>query len=100
LSRAFLSTAPNRMKLACAFILEAFTLPGELPFELFGDAVTSTLASVLALFAGERPEMIDSLIRPHPLCRCALEACTSCVLLHPCRGITSFRSDESTSNAG
>jgi hypothetical protein len=37
-------------------------LPGELPFDLFGDAVTSTLARILALFAGDRPEVMDALI--------------------------------------
>jgi hypothetical protein len=45
------------------FILDAFSLPGELPFDLFGDAVTSTLARILAQFAGDRPEVMDALIR-------------------------------------
>ncbi len=44
-------------------ILEAFSLPGELPFDLFGDTVTSTLARILAQFAGDRPELLDTLIR-------------------------------------
>ena len=43
-------------------IVEAFSLPGELPFDLFGDAVTATLARILAFFAGDRPEVIDALI--------------------------------------
>jgi hypothetical protein len=43
-------------------ILEVFSLPAELPFDLFGDAVTSTLAKILALFAGDRPEVLDALI--------------------------------------
>ena len=43
-------------------IIKAFSLPGELPFELFGDAVTSTLARILAQFAGDRPEVMDALI--------------------------------------
>lgn len=43
-------------------ILEAFLLPGELPFDLFGDAVTSTLARILAQFVGDRLEVIDSII--------------------------------------
>ena len=43
-------------------ILEAFSLPGELPFDLFDDAVTSTLASILALFTSHRPELLDQLI--------------------------------------
>ena len=48
-------------------ILEAFSLPGELPFDLFGDAVTSTLARILAQFAGDRPEVADTLIRDSDL---------------------------------
>jgi len=48
-------------------ILEAFSLPGELPFDLFGDAVTSTLARILAQFAGDRPEVSDALIRDSEL---------------------------------
>ncbi len=48
-------------------ILEAVSLPGELPFDLFGDAVTSTLARVLALFARDRHETIDELIRNRSL---------------------------------
>ena len=48
-------------------ILEAVSLPGELPFDLFGDAVTSTLARVLALFARDRHDTIDELIRNRSL---------------------------------
>jgi hypothetical protein len=48
-------------------VLEAFSLPGELPFDLFGDAVTSTLARILAQFAGDRPEVADTLIRDSDL---------------------------------
>jgi len=51
-----------RAEEALPVILEAFSLPGELPFDLFGDAVTSTLARILALFAGDRPEVMDALI--------------------------------------
>jgi hypothetical protein len=47
---------------ALPVILEAFSLPGELPFDLFGDAVTSTLPRILARFAGDRPEVMDALI--------------------------------------
>jgi hypothetical protein len=47
---------------ALPVILEAFSLPGELPFDLFGDAVTSTLARILALFVGDRPDVMDALI--------------------------------------
>ena len=42
--------------------MEAFSLPGELPFDLFGDAVTSTLARVLAQFSSDRPDLVDDLI--------------------------------------
>jgi hypothetical protein len=52
-----------RAEEAFPVMLEAFSLPGELPFDLFGDAVTSTLARILALFAGDRPEVADALIR-------------------------------------
>lgn len=43
-------------------ILEAMSLPGTLPLDLFDDVVTSILRRVLAQFAGERPEVIDKLI--------------------------------------
>ena len=48
-------------------IIEAFSLPGELPFDLFGDAVTSTLPRILAFFAGDRPEVMDGLIADQAL---------------------------------
>ena len=51
-----------RAQEAFPVILEAFSLPGELPFDLFGDAVTSTLARILALFVGDHPELLDALI--------------------------------------
>ena len=44
-------------------ILEAFSLPGDVPSRLFGDAVTSTFPRILAQFAGDRPEVADALIR-------------------------------------
>jgi hypothetical protein len=43
-------------------ILEAFSLPGELLLELFGDVVTSTLARILALLAADRSELLDGMI--------------------------------------
>lgn len=52
-----------RAEKAFPVILEAFSLPGDLPFELFGDAVTSTLARIISQFAGARPELVDALIR-------------------------------------
>ena len=48
-------------------IIEAFSLPGELPFDLFGDAVTSTLSRILAFFAGDRPEVMDGLMADQAL---------------------------------
>lgn len=44
-------------------ILAAFSLPGDLPSDLFGDALTSTLPRILAQFAADRPEVADALIR-------------------------------------
>jgi hypothetical protein len=43
-------------------IMTAMSLPGDLPFDLFGDAVTEDLAKILAQFAGDRPELLDDLI--------------------------------------
>lgn len=48
-------------------ILEVFSLPGELPFDLFNDAVTCTLARILALFAADRPEVLDAMIADRAL---------------------------------
>jgi len=48
-------------------ILEAFSLPEELPFALFEDAVTETLPRILALFVGDRPEVLDGLIADRAL---------------------------------
>lgn len=50
-------------KEALPAIIEAVSLPGELPFDLFGDAVTETLPRVLADLASDDPEMIADLIR-------------------------------------
>jgi hypothetical protein len=52
-----------RVKEALPAILEAVTLPGESPFDLFGDAITETLSRVLATLAADQPEVIDQLIR-------------------------------------
>jgi hypothetical protein len=43
-------------------ILEAISLPSELPHELFGDAVTSTLSRVLAQFTADNTDVLDRLI--------------------------------------
>ena len=47
---------------AFPLILEAITLPDEGAFELFGDAVTEALSSILAGFATKYPELIEGLI--------------------------------------
>ncbi len=54
-------------KEAVPAILEAVSLPGELPFDLFGDGITSLLARVLASLAGDRLEVFDQLIRDQEL---------------------------------
>jgi len=54
--------AEFKAKEALPAILEAVSLPGELPFDLFGDAITSILSRVLASLAGDRFEVLDHLI--------------------------------------
>jgi hypothetical protein len=54
-------------KEALPAILEAVSLPGELPFDIFGDAITSVLARVLAAFVGNQHEVLDQLIRDQGL---------------------------------
>ena len=56
-----------KAKEAFPAILEVFSLPGDLPFDLFDDAVTSTFARILAQFAGDRPELLDTLIADRQL---------------------------------
>lgn len=56
-----------RAKEGLPAIQEAISLPGELPFDLFGDAVTETLPSVLAALACDTPELIDALIQNRSL---------------------------------
>ena len=43
-------------------IKDAMSLPSELPFDLFGDSITETLARILAEFCGDFPETLDELI--------------------------------------
>ena len=43
-------------------ILEAVSIPGETPFDLFGDAVTETLRRILAMLGAESLEALDALI--------------------------------------
>jgi hypothetical protein len=43
-------------------VVEAISLPGELPFDLFGDAITESLSAILAALAVDRPEVLDELI--------------------------------------
>ncbi len=54
-------------KEALPAIVEAVSLPGELPFDLFGDSITETLSRVLASLAGDRHEVLDQLIRNRDL---------------------------------
>lgn len=48
-------------------ILDAMSLPGEIPFDLFGDAVTGPFARILAQFAGDRPDLLDNMIADRSL---------------------------------
>jgi len=43
-------------------LLDAISLPGELPFDLYGDAITEDLPAMLVALVGEAPEMLDGLI--------------------------------------
>ena len=51
-----------RAKEALPAILEAVCLPGELPFNLFGDAITSVLARILPALTDDPLEVLDNLI--------------------------------------
>ncbi len=51
-----------RAKEALSAIVEAVSLPGELPFDLFGDAVTESLRHTFATLAGDQVELLDGLI--------------------------------------
>jgi hypothetical protein len=51
-----------KAKEALPAILETVSLPGELPLDLFGDGITSTLSRVLVVLAEDRLDIIDSLI--------------------------------------
>ena len=51
-----------RAKEALPAILEAVCLPGELPFDLFGDAITSLLARIPPVLADDPLEVLDNLI--------------------------------------
>jgi len=50
-------------------ILEMFTLPGELPFELFGEGLTEVLNRVLSFFVGDQLDVLDRLITDRTLSR-------------------------------
>ncbi|HUG94402.1 MAG TPA: DUF1186 domain-containing protein [Planctomycetaceae bacterium] len=47
---------------ALPVILEAVSLPDDWPFELFGDAITEDLASILAELAADSPQVLADLI--------------------------------------
>ncbi len=59
--------AEFQAKEALPAILEAFSLPGELPFDLFGDAVTAVLARVLVALADDPIELFDRMIEDRGL---------------------------------
>lgn len=54
--------AEFRAKEALAAVVQAVSLPGEGPFDLFGDTITEDLNRVLAVLAADKPEIVDSLI--------------------------------------
>jgi hypothetical protein len=54
-------------KEALPAILEAISLPGELPFNLFDDAITENLPAILAALACDTPEWIEALVENRAL---------------------------------
>ncbi len=60
---ALLLLSEFRAKEALPAIIEAVTLPGELPLDLFDDFIHEDLPLALALLADDQPELIDGLIR-------------------------------------
>jgi len=54
--------AELRAKEALPAIVEAVSLPGEGPFDLFGDSITEDLNRMLAVLAADQPEVIDAVI--------------------------------------
>ncbi len=60
---ALLLLTEFRAKEALPAIVEAITLPGELPFDLYNDLITEELARTLAVLADDQPELLDGLIR-------------------------------------
>jgi hypothetical protein len=54
-------------KEAWPVIREAISLPGTLPDDLFGDAITETLPRVFVVMIGDRPDVIDELVRNRDL---------------------------------
>jgi hypothetical protein len=55
--------AEFRAREALPAVLEAISLPGEAPEQLFGDAIGSLLARLLAILADDGPDALDGLIR-------------------------------------
>jgi hypothetical protein len=51
-----------RAKSALPAVIEAISLPDELPFDLFDDAITESLPAILAALVDDAPEVLDSLI--------------------------------------
>ncbi len=56
-----------RAQEALPAIVEAISLPGEGPFDLFGDVITEDLSRMLAALAADAPTMIDELIADRSL---------------------------------
>lgn len=51
-----------RAKEALPAIIEAITLPGEGPYELYDDSITEDLPTTLAVLAGDQLDLLDELI--------------------------------------
>ena len=50
-----------RAKESLSAIVEAVSLPGEGPFDLFGDSITEDLHRMLAVLAADQPDVVDAL---------------------------------------
>ena len=59
---AFYLLAQFQAKEALPAIIEAVSLPGDVPYDLFGDAITEDLRRVLAILADDHLDLIDRLI--------------------------------------
>lgn len=64
---AFFLLTEFRAKEALPAILEAVSLPGNAPFDLFGDSITEHLSDVLAALADDQPQLINQMIADRSL---------------------------------